>query len=158
MFRGLICPSSGGTVYSLFGIFCGVPLQPCLEPAGIIRTKYANCCIYSASWWWANKCSKHVEAINRNKLKAICASCWSYYTDTSTLMLWKFFYSILLLKFYCWAATDIYLYNMILIRQAYQLMLELITSQNVTDVSYKEVINWKKWLWTLFWREWLYLF
>jgi hypothetical protein len=36
---------------------------------------------YSASWWSANKCSKHVEAINRNKLKANSASCWSYYTD-----------------------------------------------------------------------------
>jgi hypothetical protein len=35
----------------------------------------------SASWWWANRCSKHVEAINRNKLKANSASCWSYYTD-----------------------------------------------------------------------------
>jgi hypothetical protein len=37
--------------------------------------------IYSTSWWWANKCSKHVEAINLNKLKANSASCWSYYTD-----------------------------------------------------------------------------
>jgi hypothetical protein len=34
-----------------------------------------------ASWWWASKCSKHVEAINGNKLKANSASCWSYYTD-----------------------------------------------------------------------------
>jgi hypothetical protein len=37
--------------------------------------------IYSASWWWANKCSKPVEAINHNKLKANSATCWSYYTD-----------------------------------------------------------------------------
>jgi hypothetical protein len=49
--------------------------------ADIIRTKYTNFCIYSASWWWANKCSKHVEAIGRNKLKTSSASCWSYYTD-----------------------------------------------------------------------------
>jgi hypothetical protein len=35
----------------------------------IIHTKYTNC-IYSASWWWANKCSIHVEAINHNTLKA----------------------------------------------------------------------------------------
>jgi hypothetical protein len=28
------------------------------------------------------KCSKHVEAINRNKLKVNRASCWSYHTDT----------------------------------------------------------------------------
>jgi hypothetical protein len=31
-------------------------------PADIIRTKYTNCSIYSVSWWWAKKCSKHVEA------------------------------------------------------------------------------------------------
>jgi hypothetical protein len=37
--------------------------------------------IYSTSWWWANKRSKHVEAINRNKLKANSASCWSRYSD-----------------------------------------------------------------------------
>jgi hypothetical protein len=55
MFRALICPSSGVTVCTAVGI-------------------------YSASWWWANKCSEHVEAINRNKLKANSASCWSYYT------------------------------------------------------------------------------
>jgi hypothetical protein len=43
--------------------------------------KYTSCCIYSASWWWVNKCSKHVAAINRNKLKANGASYWSCCTD-----------------------------------------------------------------------------
>jgi hypothetical protein len=40
-------------------------------------------CIYicSTSWWWANKCLKHVEAINLNKLKVKSATCLSYYTD-----------------------------------------------------------------------------
>jgi hypothetical protein len=33
----------------------------------------------------ANKCLKHVEAINRNKLKANNASYWSYYTYTDQL-------------------------------------------------------------------------
>jgi hypothetical protein len=32
-------------------------------------------------WLWANKCSKHVEALNRNKLKANGASCWPCYTE-----------------------------------------------------------------------------
>jgi hypothetical protein len=41
----------------------------------------AGCYIYSASWWWANKCSKLVEADNRNKLKAHSVYCWSYYAD-----------------------------------------------------------------------------
>jgi hypothetical protein len=45
------------------------------------HTKHTNCCTYRASWWWAKKCLKHVEAINRNKLKANSASCRSYYTD-----------------------------------------------------------------------------
>jgi hypothetical protein len=29
-----------------------------------------------------NRCSKHLEVINHNKMKANSASCWSYYTDT----------------------------------------------------------------------------
>jgi hypothetical protein len=75
MFQAIICSSPGGT-------------------ADIIRTKYINCFIYSAAWQWENKCSKHVEAINRNKLKANSASCWSYgtnilwYTVNKTLTFW----------------------------------------------------------------------
>jgi hypothetical protein len=46
-----------------------------------VPLQYTNCCVCSASWWWTNKCSKHVEAINRNKLKENSASCWSYYSD-----------------------------------------------------------------------------
>jgi hypothetical protein len=52
MFGALICLSSGGTVYTTI-------------------------CIYGASCNYA----KHVQAINRNKLKANSASCWSYYTN-----------------------------------------------------------------------------
>jgi hypothetical protein len=44
MFRALTCSSSGGTVYTTIGIFF---------------VRFVS----------ANKCSKHVEAINRNKLK-----------------------------------------------------------------------------------------
>jgi hypothetical protein len=44
----------------------------------------------SASWWWANKCWKHVEAINRNKPKASSAFCWSYYADNNVYFI-KFF-------------------------------------------------------------------
>jgi hypothetical protein len=33
--------------------------------------------ICSISWWWANKCSKHVQAVKCNKLKANSASCCS---------------------------------------------------------------------------------
>jgi hypothetical protein len=40
-----------------------------------------NCCIYSTSWWWVKKCSKHVQAVNCNELKANGASCWPHYTD-----------------------------------------------------------------------------
>jgi hypothetical protein len=43
--------------------------------------KYTNWCTYSTSWWWVKMCSKHVEAINRNKLEVNNTSCWSYYTD-----------------------------------------------------------------------------
>jgi hypothetical protein len=43
--------------------------------------KCTNCYIYSACWWWANSCSKHVAAVNRNKLKANGAHCWSHYAD-----------------------------------------------------------------------------
>jgi hypothetical protein len=39
--------------------------------------------VYNAYWRWASKCSKHVEAINRNKLKANSGSCWSYCADNS---------------------------------------------------------------------------
>jgi hypothetical protein len=63
MFQAPICSSSGGTVYTTIGIFC------------------VYFCTYSAFWWWADKCSKHVEAINCNKLKANSASSWSYYTE-----------------------------------------------------------------------------
>jgi hypothetical protein len=45
-------------------------------PANITHTKYTNCCTYSTSWWWANKCLKHVQAVNCNKLKANSATCW----------------------------------------------------------------------------------
>jgi hypothetical protein len=40
------------------------------------HTRYTNCCTNSTSWWWANKYSKYVQAINHNKLKANSAS-WS---------------------------------------------------------------------------------
>jgi hypothetical protein len=63
MFRALICSSSGGDVYTTD--------------------------IYNPSWWWANKCLKHVEAINHNKLKANDASCWSCYTDILQCMVNK---------------------------------------------------------------------
>jgi hypothetical protein len=52
-----------------------------LLPADIIHTKYTNCCTYSTSWWWANKCSKHVQTVNCNKLTANSASFWSCCTD-----------------------------------------------------------------------------
>jgi hypothetical protein len=32
-----------------------------------------------------NRCSKHLEVINYNKMKANSASCWSYYTDNITM-------------------------------------------------------------------------
>jgi hypothetical protein len=79
MFQALMCSSSGGTVCTTVGIYSAYYVG--WQPADLIRTKYTNCCIYSASWWWAHKCLKHVEAINRNKLKANSASGWSYYTD-----------------------------------------------------------------------------
>jgi hypothetical protein len=49
----------------------------------IYRNWYILCvlCRLAASRVEANVSSKHVEAINRNKLKANSASCWSYYTD-----------------------------------------------------------------------------
>jgi hypothetical protein len=89
MFPSLICSSLGGTVYTPIGIFCAYYFiwllagmeQKCNQPADIIHTKYTNCFIYSDSWWWANKCSKHVESINCNKLIAFSAPCWSYCTD-----------------------------------------------------------------------------
>jgi hypothetical protein len=34
-------------------------------------------------------CSKHVEAINRNKMNVNSASCWSYYTDILRCMVNK---------------------------------------------------------------------
>jgi hypothetical protein len=46
-----------------------------------MHKKYTNCCTYSASWWWANKCLKHVEAINHNQLKENSACCWYYWTE-----------------------------------------------------------------------------
>jgi hypothetical protein len=81
IFQALICSSSEGTVRSIYNnwyILCVLcllaairvlNLQRCKQPADIIRTKYTNCFIYSAFWWRANKCLKHVQAINRNKLK-----------------------------------------------------------------------------------------
>jgi hypothetical protein len=89
MFRALFCSSSGGSVFTTIGIFCvlitGLEWNstPTLLAASRHKThtKYTNYCTYSASWWWANKCSKHVEDINRNKLKVNSASCWSYCTD-----------------------------------------------------------------------------
>jgi hypothetical protein len=50
-------------------------------PADVIHTKYTNRCVYSGSWWWADKCLKHVVDIDRNKLKASSVSCWCSYTD-----------------------------------------------------------------------------
>jgi hypothetical protein len=75
MFRALICSSSWGTVYTTTGIFCAYDVD------WLLAEKYTNFVIYNTSWWWANKCSKHVEAINRNKLKVNSAFCWPYYTE-----------------------------------------------------------------------------
>jgi hypothetical protein len=81
MFQALFCSSSsGGTVCTAIGVFLCV------------------LCPLAASWYNTHKnipfavytvppddeqknCSKHVEAINWNKLKVNCASYWSYYTD-----------------------------------------------------------------------------
>jgi hypothetical protein len=67
MFRALICWSSGGTVRTAIGMFLCVlsRLEASCQPT-----------------WWAKKCSKHVEAINRNKVKVNSASSWCFYTDT----------------------------------------------------------------------------
>jgi hypothetical protein len=82
MFQVLICSSSGGNVYTT-GIFCvyyvswqlvGLTLLAASRQHNIHK-QYTNFCIYSTSWWWAIKCSKHVEAINLNKLKANSATC-----------------------------------------------------------------------------------
>jgi hypothetical protein len=94
MFRALICSSSGGAVYTTIGIFCvciaGLECNsiPTLLAASRHKThtQHTSCCIYSASWWSASKCSKHVEAIDRNKLKANTASCWYCCTDILRLM------------------------------------------------------------------------
>jgi hypothetical protein len=63
-----------------------VGAEPCQQTADIICIKYTNCCIYSTSWWWANKHLKHVATINRNKLKANAASGWSYYTEKTSIL------------------------------------------------------------------------
>jgi hypothetical protein len=76
IFRELICSSSGGTVYT---------------------TVY----IYSASY----KCSKHVEAINRNKLKANNASCWLYYTN----ILWCTVNKTLSLRSLAWLYPSVHM-------------------------------------------------
>jgi hypothetical protein len=75
IFWAPVCSSSGGTVYTTISIFCACYVSWLL--AGLEWNQYTNGCICSASWWWANRCLKNVEAINRNKLKANSASCWS---------------------------------------------------------------------------------
>jgi hypothetical protein len=75
-------------------------LQPCQQPADIINTQYTNCCTYSASWWWANKYSKHVEATNRNKLKTNSVSSSSYYTDISRCTVNKTWTRMVLFTFF----------------------------------------------------------
>jgi hypothetical protein len=47
------------------------------------RTWYIFVRIMSAGSYllMSKKCSKHVEAVNQNKLEVNNASCWSYYTD-----------------------------------------------------------------------------
>jgi hypothetical protein len=65
MSQAFICASSGGIVhvYIKIGIFC---------------TFYVSWLLAGLKW---NKYSKHVDAINKNKLKVNSVSCWSYYTD-----------------------------------------------------------------------------
>jgi hypothetical protein len=88
MFRSLICSSSGGTVFITIGIFRAYYVSWLLQALEWSSTKNTNL-IYNTSWWWACKCSKHVDGINRNKLKANSASFWSYYTDILRCMVNK---------------------------------------------------------------------
>jgi hypothetical protein len=45
-------------------------------------TYYLSWLLAGLEWnWWANKCLKHVEAINHNKLKENGGFCWSCYND-----------------------------------------------------------------------------
>jgi hypothetical protein len=92
MFRALIFSSSGGTEYTEICIFCTYYVAWLLV-ADITRTKYANCCICISSWWLANMCSKHVQAINHNKLRPDTASCWCYYTTNGRFLdYWTYTY------------------------------------------------------------------
>jgi hypothetical protein len=98
MFWALFCSLSVSTVCTAIGIFLCI-CQLAASRVGSTRTetsstptllaasrhnmytKYTNCCTYSTSWWWAKKCSKHVEVINRNKQNVDSAYCWTYYAD-----------------------------------------------------------------------------
>jgi hypothetical protein len=73
MFPALIFSSSGGTLYTVVGIFC---------------VCYVGWLLAGLEWNWflfvlrlGHKCLKHVEGINCTELKVNSASCWSYYTD-----------------------------------------------------------------------------
>jgi hypothetical protein len=86
MFRAPIYSSSGGTVYTTIGIFCGTGSTSTLLATSWQNThKIYQLFYYSASWWWVNRCSKYVEVNNHNKLEANSAFCWSYYTDTKSV-------------------------------------------------------------------------
>jgi hypothetical protein len=72
-FRALFCPPSGGAVCIFVRIMSAA--------ADITRTKIYRLLYIQYLMMMGKKCSKHVEAINRNKLKVNSASCWSYYND-----------------------------------------------------------------------------
>jgi hypothetical protein len=87
----------------------GTRCTPTLVAASRNNThKIYQICICSTFWWWVNKCWKHVQAINRNKLKPNSASCWSYHTEhlgTFTQQLEKNNYSFFIFAPVCETAT-----------------------------------------------------
>jgi hypothetical protein len=74
MFRALICSSSGGTVYTNIGMLCqhAASSQPTWYTHKIYQSFYIQWLLMMSK-----KSLKHVQAIDRNKLKTNSATCWS---------------------------------------------------------------------------------
>jgi len=98
MFRALLCSSSGGQNFIIEHLVSShtvgehpvhslredwlecIPISPVSKfaPDGHLQVWW-NQMLYNkilTSWWWAQQCSKHVEAHNKLTIKIICVLRW----------------------------------------------------------------------------------